>query len=259
MDQGKSNSYFSPQKSYLFSHSVCLKMHLLENEIFILGKFSEVPGNNHFLWPRNLDLWRSRDECRGWRGQGKATKRNEHQQLEVTNLWGLSRNCKKIFCSPALPTPGGFKASLSHWTEANCTPPTTARANSIRGVLRVNSPWLSAVLMVILMSCWRYAGSSRKLEMRYLPRVRQSCLYPSLYEWCRVTCRHRQQFLWFINVSVTKMLTMVLEGTFETHCGQWNIHFHYHPSWESNERFKLPKYSSNKKPEEAAALQACRN
>ena len=48
-------------------------------------------------------------------------------------------------------------------------------------------------------------------------------------------------------------------GDIQTHCGQWNIHFHYHPSWESNERFKLPNYSSNKTPEEVAALQACGN
>lgn len=36
--------------------SLCLKMHLSENEIFILGKFSVAPGNTYFLGPRNLDL-----------------------------------------------------------------------------------------------------------------------------------------------------------------------------------------------------------
>ena len=42
-------------------------------------------------------------------------------------------------------------------------PPATVQAISMCGVLHVNSPRLSAVLMVILMSCWRYAGSIRKL------------------------------------------------------------------------------------------------
>lgn len=71
--------------------------------------------------------------------------------------------------------------------------------------------------------------------MRYLLPARQSCLYPFLYEWCHVTCSHRQQFLWFINVIVTKMLTTTLEVQFQTHRGQWNIHFHYPRNWEPNE------------------------
>lgn len=90
-------------------------------------KFFLVPENNHFLWPGNPDLQRSSDWCWGRGGQGKGSPGSEHQQLEVTNLRGLPLNCKKIFCSQALPAPGGFKASLSHWTEANCTPPATVR------------------------------------------------------------------------------------------------------------------------------------
>lgn len=60
-------------------------------------------------------------------GQGEGSHRNEGQQLEVTVVWGLSLNCKKISCSQALPAPRGFKALLSHWAEANSTPPATAR------------------------------------------------------------------------------------------------------------------------------------
>lgn len=57
-----------------------------------------------------------------WR-QEKASERNKHQGLEVTDLGGLSLNCKKMFCSQALPILGEFEASISHWAKANCTPP----------------------------------------------------------------------------------------------------------------------------------------
>lgn len=101
-------------------------MHLSENEILF--------GQNS-LWFQGTISYNSGIligvEAGG--GQGKGSKRNEHQQLEVTNLWGLSRNCKKIFCSPASPAPGEFKASLSHWTEENCTPPTTWREWNLTG------------------------------------------------------------------------------------------------------------------------------
>lgn len=69
--------------------------------------------------------------------QEKASERNKHQ--EVTDLWGLSLNCKKIFCSRALPILGEFEASTSHWAKANCTPPlpTLHGMKAVWGVLSV--------------------------------------------------------------------------------------------------------------------------
>lgn len=57
--------------------------------------------------------------------QGRASKRNKRRGLEVTDLRGLSLNCKKIilFTGFACQPLGDFEASISHWTEANCTPP----------------------------------------------------------------------------------------------------------------------------------------
>lgn len=94
--------------------------------------------------------------------------------------------------------------------------------------------------------------------MRYLFPVRQSCLYPFLYEWCRVTCRHRQQFLWFINVSVTKMLTTTLEVQLQTHRGQWNNHFHYHQNCEANEHFNSLTIHPRRCLKWHPLIQACR-
>lgn len=204
-------------------------MCLSENEIFALGKFSLVSGNNHFLWSRHLDLL---EESWLVSKPEKANKRNQHQGLEVTDLWGRSLNCKKIFCSEAWPTLGGFEASISHRTAANCTPPDTVQNERV-SVFRV---WIGPISM----SPFKSEKSSRKLNDITSPCTK--ILFGPLSLWMRSCHLSPQAAISMICQCQgggwrPKRLMAMLELSSQAGSGQRNICFHHRQNCELNEHF----------------------